>query len=395
MLATPEADPRFELNLRRHLQAFPELPAAFSTLSPVELRRRTERAKARLGASVLVLGHNYQADDVIHFADATGDSYQLSLIAKKSAASTIVFCGVTFMAETAEILTEGTRDVIIPSLEASCPMAGMSEMIQVDRAWRAIASALGEDPAGVSEGATDPSRGIVPVTYVNSYADLKAFTGSHGGIICTSANSEKAFQWAFHRGRRVFFTPDKHLGRNTARRMGIRSDEIAIWNPWKPGGGLTADDLERARVIGWEGYCQVHDRFKLDHVRAIQAERPGIRIVVHPECRPEVVDAADFVGSTNAIASWVAKQPAGASIAIGTEIHMVRRLAREHPDKYIVQLCGEACLDCNAMRQVDPRYLCWVLEELAEGHVMNRIVVPEEERVLAQKALNRMLELPA
>ncbi|MHB8585868.1 MAG: quinolinate synthase NadA [Thermoplasmatota archaeon] len=381
-IAVPAANPAYERNLERHLQLFPELPAAFLQLSRDELMGRIGRAKKRLGESTIILGHNYQADDIVRFADATGDSYQLSVIAKASKARNIVFCGVTFMAETAEILTEGERNVIIPSLEASCPMAGMSEMIQVDRAWRAISAAL---PSGGAD--------LLPVTYINSYADLKAFTGEKGGIICTSANAEKAFQWAFNRGKRVFFTPDKHLGRNVARKLGVPSDEVAVWNPWKPGGGVSAEAIANARVIVWEGYCQVHDRFKVEHVEAIRKEHPDIQIVVHPECRPEVVALADFVGSTNAIASFVEKQPAGAKMAIGTEIHMVKRLAREHPDRYIVQLCGEACLDCNAMRQVDPRYLCWVLEELTEGRVMNRVSVPEDERALARRALDRMLEL--
>lgn len=376
-LTVPAPDPRFEANLERHLRLFAELPAAYYDVPADVLARRIEAAKRALGGSTVVLGHNYQTDDVVRFADATGDSYQLSVFARDTPADNIVFCGVTFMAETADILTDGKRNVLIPSMEASCPMAGMSEMIQVDRAWRAIDAVAPGD--------------FVPVTYINSYADLKAFTGEKGGVVCTSANADRAFRWAFAQGKRVFFTPDKHLGTNTALALGVAPEQIANYNPWKKNGGLSAEDIARARVVVWEGYCQVHDRFKPEHVEALRADDPEIRIVAHPECRKEVVALADFVGSTSAIIDYVAKLPAGASVGIGTEIHLVKRLAKEHRDKRVVQLCGDLCLDCNAMRQVDPRYLCWTLEELVAGNVVNRVHVPDDERAWARVALDRML----
>ncbi|HWH08831.1 MAG TPA: quinolinate synthase NadA, partial [Candidatus Thermoplasmatota archaeon] len=336
-----------------------------------------------LGEDLCLLVHNYQRDDIARFADAMGDSFQLSVFAKNTAAKHIVFAGVTFMAETADLVTDGQRNVVMPSMEASCPMAGMSEMVQVSRAWDRLSQW------------TDASR-VVPVTYMNSYADLKAFTGEMGGLICTSANSIKAMKWAFERGDKVLFTPDKHLGDNTARWLGIRDEEILTWNPWDPknnGGGLTPEDVQRAKVILWQGFCQVHERFKLEHVREMRELYPDVRIIVHPECRREVVQAADAWGSTAAIEKWVAQQPAGSTLAIGTEVHMVRRLAAQHPDKTIVQLCGPLCLDCNAMRQIDPRYLLWTLEELEQGNVVNRIRVDDEDRHYGKVAIDRMLAL--
>lgn len=374
---------RYEANLWRHMSALAELPPEYQALEPAAVLRRMVAAKRALGDDLLVLVHNYQRDDIYRFADATGDSFQLSVHAKRTKAKHIVFAGVTFMAETADLVTEGQRNVIMPSMEASCPMAGMSEMVQVSRAWSRLAEW------------TDAAR-IVPVTYMNSYADLKAFTGENGGLICTSSNSIPAMRWAFERGDKVLFTPDRYLGHNTARWLGIPDEEIVLWNPWDPkntGGGLTQPDIERAKVILWQGFCQVHERFKLDHVDMMRRDYPGIRIIVHPECRREVVEAADAWGSTAAIERWVAEQPSGATIAIGTEIHMVKRLAAKHQDKTIHQLCGPLCLDCNAMRQIDPRYMLWTLDELLAGNVVNRIQVDDEDRAPATLAIERMLAL--
>ncbi|MFA5861132.1 MAG: quinolinate synthase NadA [Candidatus Thermoplasmatota archaeon] len=374
---------RYEANLWRHMGVLTELPAEYQTLDGASVARRTAAAKRALGDDLIMLVHNYQADEIARFADAMGDSFQLSVVAKKSKAKHIVFAGVTFMAETADLVTDGQRNVIMPSMEASCPMAGMSEMVQVIRAWDRLAQW------------TDTSR-VVPVTYMNSYADLKSFTGEKGGIICTSANSLKAMKWAFARGDKVLFTPDQYLGLNTATWLGIPDEEIIKWNPWDPtgtGGGHTAEDVSRAKVILWQGFCQVHERFQVEHVREMREAYPGVKIIVHPECRREVVQASDAWGSTAVIEKWVAEQPAGSTLAIGTEIHMVRRLAAQHPDKTIVQLCGELCLDCNAMRQIDPRYLLWTLEELQAGNVVNRIRIDDEDRAFGKLAIDRMLAL--
>jgi quinolinate synthase len=365
------------------MSALAELPAAYQALDEAAVLRRTTAARRALGEDATLLVHNYQRDEIARFADAMGDSFQLSVIAKRSRAKHIVFAGVTFMAETADLVTDGERNVIMPSMEASCPMAGMSEMVQVSRAWDRLAEW------------TDITR-VVPVTYMNSYADLKAFTGEKGGLVCTSANSLKAMKWAFERGDKVLFTPDRYLGHNTAHWLGIPDRRILVWNPWDPagnGGGHTAEDVARAEVILWQGFCQVHERFKLEHVREMRESFPGVKIIVHPECRREVVDAADAWGSTAVIEKWVDEQPAGSTLAIGTEIHMVKRLAAQHPDKRIVQLCGELCLDCNAMRQIDPRYLLWTLEELVAGRVVNRIRIDDEDRAWGKVAIERMLAL--
>ena len=376
---------RYEANLWRHMATLAELPAKYHHLDAADVLRRTLDAKRALGDDLVLLAHNYQRDDIVRVADAMGDSFQLSVHAKNTKAKHIVFAGVTFMAETADLVTDGQRNVIMPSMEASCPMAGMSEMVQVSRAWDRLAQW------------TDVSK-VIPVTYMNSYADLKAFTGENGGLICTSSNSIAAYKWAFERGEKILFTPDKHLGDNTAKFLGIPDEEIVTWNPWDPkgnGGSLTPDDIARAKVILWQGFCQVHERFKVEHVDMMREEFPGIKIIVHPECRREVLQASDAWGSTARIEKWVAEQPAGSTIAIGTEIHMVKRLAAQHPDKTIHQLCGPMCLDCNAMRQIDPRYLLWTLDELVAGNVVNRIQIDDADRAAGKLAIERMLALPS
>ena len=369
------------LNLFRY-DHFAPLPQAYRSLAPAERDARIRAARGTLGERLLILGHNYQRWECNKFADALGDSFKLSRIAADSRAAHIVFLGVTFMAETADIVTGGGRNVIIPSMEASCPMAGMAETVQVERAWDQITSVI-------------PPDELVPITYMNSYADLKAFTGRHDGAVCTSSNAYRVFDWAFAQGKRILFMPDEHLGMNTAEAHGLSDDDWVVWNPWdKDFGGVDSAKLARAKVVLWKGFCQVHERFKPHHVEAARAAHPDVKVVVHPDCRREVVRMADHVGSTEEILRVVREAPSGSAWAVGTEVHLVNYLQMIHPDKRILQLCGEACLDCNAMRQVDPNYLVWVLEELVAGRVVNRVSVPEETARWARVAVDRMLAIP-
>jgi quinolinate synthase len=325
----------------------------------------------------VVLGHNYQRREIVDHADFVGDSYQLSEKAAASDAEYVVFGGVTFMAESADVITDDDQTVILPSMEASCPMAGMAEALQVDAAWAELTAATDER--------------IVPVTYMNSYADLKAFCAEQGGLVCTSSNAHAAFEYAFERGDTVLFLPDKHLGENTAHRLGM-ADEVVTWDPWDPASTDAAAAVAHD-VILWEGYCQVHERFREAHVAAVRDEHPEAGVVVHPECRREVVEAADVVGSTSTICATVADADPGETWAIGTEIHLANHLDRWYPDVEVLPLCGDACMDCNAMRQIDPNYLLWVLEELVAGRERNVIEVAPEEKALARVALDRMLEV--
>jgi quinolinate synthase len=353
------------------------LPEAYRELTEAERARRIAAARDALGDDVVVLGHNYQRREIVEGADFVGDSYQLSVEAADSDADYVVFAGVTFMAESADVITRDDQTVLLPSMEASCPMAGMAEALQVDAAWEKI------------EAATD--RDVIPVCYMNSYADLKAFTAEHGGLVCTSSNAADAFEWAIERGDAILFLPDKHLGYNTAHELGL-ADETAEWDPWDP---ATADAaaVADATVICWDGYCQVHERFRASHVDDVRERHPDARVVVHPECRREVVEAADVVGSTSTIRETVATADPGETWAIGTEVHLARHLARWYPDVEVIPLCGDACMDCNAMRQIDPNYLTWILEGLADGDVHNAVTVPEAEADLARVAMDRMLEL--
>ncbi|WP_246998074.1 quinolinate synthase NadA [Halosolutus gelatinilyticus] len=355
-----------------------QLPSRYRDLEVDERTERIEAALAALGDDVVILGHNYQRREVVEHADFVGDSYQLSKRAAEADAEYVIFGGVTFMAESADIITDDDQTVILPSMEASCPMAGMAEALQVDSAWAEITAAA-------------PDADIVPITYMNSYADLKAFCASQGGLVCTSSNAHRAFEWAFDRGDKVLFLPDKHLGENTAHRLGM-GGEIATWDPWDPE-GKDDDDVAEKDIILWDGYCQVHERFRVDHVEAIREEHPDANVVVHPECRREVVEAADVVGSTATICETIAEADPGETWAIGTEIHLANHLERWHPDVNVLPLCGDACMDCNAMRQIDPNYLAWVLEELVEGRERNVIEVAPEEKELAKLALDRMLEI--
>ncbi|MDB2280656.1 quinolinate synthase NadA [Halorubrum ezzemoulense] len=354
-----------------------QLPPEYRDFDEAERTRRIEGALDALGDDVVILGHNYQRREIVEHADFVGDSYQLSKEAAAADAEYVVFGGVTFMAESADIITDDDQTVVLPSMEASCPMAGMAEALQVDAAWAELTAATDAD--------------VVPVTYMNSYADLKAFCAEHGGLVCTSSNAHRAFEYALDEGDKVLFLPDKHLGENTAHRLGLE-EEIAEWDPWDAASADAAAVVDND-VILWDGYCQVHERFSPSHVEQVRADHEDARVVVHPECRREVVEAADVVGSTATIRETVAEADPGETWAIGTEVHLTRHLQRWHPEVNVVPLCGEACMDCNAMRQIDPNYLAWVLEELAAERERNVVEVAPGEKELARVALDRMLEV--
>ncbi|MFD8590424.1 quinolinate synthase NadA [Streptomyces sp. NPDC059637] len=374
LLLGREADPKSE----RGVECPGDLPAA----SDPDLVERARAAKAKLGDKVFVLGHHYQRDEVIQFADVTGDSFKLARdAAARPQAEYIVFCGVHFMAESADILTGDDQQVVLPDLAAGCSMADMATAEQVAECWDVLTE------AGVAQD-------TVPVSYMNSSADIKAFTGRHGGTICTSSNAKRALEWAFGQGEKVLFLPDQHLGRNTAvRDLGMSLDDCVVYNPHKPGGGLTTEQLRNARMILWRGHCSVHGRFGLDSVADVRERIPGVNVLVHPECKHEVVAAADYVGSTEYIIKTLDAAPAGSAWAIGTELNLVRRLANAHPDKQIVFLDRTVCF-CSTMNRIDLPHLVWALESLAEGNVVNRIRVDEETEHFAKLALERMLALP-
>jgi len=374
-METSELETDLSLFKYDHLE---QLPPAYRDLDEAERTERIGAALDELGDDVVILGHNYQRREIVEHADFVGDSYQLSTEAAAADAPYVVFGGVTFMAESADVITDDDQSVILPSMEASCPMAGMAEALQVDAAWAELTAAA-------------PGADIVPITYMNSYADLKAFCAEQGGLVCTSSNAHRAFEWAFERGDTVLFLPDKHLGENTAHRLDV-ADATVEWDPWDPE-GTDAAAAAANDIVLWDGYCQVHERFREEHVTDLRAERPDVNVVVHPECRREVVEAADVVGSTSTICETVAEADPGEAWAIGTEIHLAKHLDRWHPEVEVLPLCGDACMDCNAMRQIDPNYLTWVLEELVEGRARNVIEVAPEEKELAQLALDRMLEL--
>jgi len=354
-----------------------QLPPEYRDLEEDERTERIEAALETLGDDVVILGHNYQRREIVEHADFIGDSYQLSKEAANADAEYVIFGGVTFMAESADIITDDDQSVILPSMEASCPMAGMAEALQVDAAWAELTAETDEN--------------VIPITYMNSYADLKAFCAEQGGLVCTSSNAHKAFEYAFEQGDKVLFLPDKHLGENTAHRLGLE-DEIVEWDPWDPESKDASKAVEND-IILWDGYCQVHERFRESHIEQIRDEHEDANVIVHPECRREVVEAADEAGSTARICEVVENADPGDTWAIGTEIHLTHHLQRWHPEVNVVPLCGDACMDCNAMRQIDPNYLTWVLEELVEGRERNVIEVAPEEKELAQVALDRMLEI--
>ena len=345
------------------------------------LADRIAAVRARLGAKALILGHHYQRDEVIRFADHRGDSLHLARQCQQHPeAEAIVFCGVHFMAESADILRAPHQQVILPDLNAGCSMADMAELTQVEDAWSQL------EDCGLADQ-------VLPITYINSTAAIKAFCGERGGLVCTSSNAAAALRWAFAQRAKVLFLPDQHLGRNTAHGLGIGREDMTVWDPRLDGGGNTAQRLAEARVLLWKGHCSVHQRFLPAHVAQRRAERPGIRVIVHPECCFEVAQAADLVGSTEFILRQVRAAAPGTAWAIGTELHLVHRLAQEHPEQTIVPLDANACPVCTTMFRISPQHLCWALENLERGQVVNRIQVPEPVKQWARVALDRMLAL--
>lgn len=360
------------------------LPAEYINLSDEEVDRRIIEAKQKLGKRLVILGHHYQRDEIIAHADFRGDSYKLA----KNAASTpdaefIVFCGVHFMAESADILTPPNQKVILPNLAAGCSMADMANLFQVRSAWKQIHEII------------DPTEKVVPVTYINSAANLKAFVGEHEGTVCTSTNAPTAVEWALQQGDKVFFFPDQHLGRNTGVKLGYDPEtEMVLWDPFKPLGGNTPESIRTAKFILWKGHCSVHKRFTVEQIEKARIEHPAINVIVHPECELEVVEAADMNGSTEFILKQITDSAPGSKWAVGTEINLVSRLAKEQPDKTIICLDPDIC-PCSTMYRIHPSFLLWTLENLVEGNVVNQIIVPDKIRNDALVALQRMLTVCA
>lgn len=413
------------------------LPQEYAELSPEETEARILAAKAKLGKRVVILGHHYQRDEIIRHADYRGDSYKLAKDATRHAdADYIVFCGVHFMAETADILARDSQKVILPNMAAGCSMADMANLFQVRRCWADLEKVLGSGSVerkelSVGNGERTGSVGrralseegtmdatvsssspfstlsalrstlqeghpkVVPVTYINSAANLKAFVGERGGTVCTSTNAPVAVKWALEQGDKVLFFPDQHLGRNTGVKLGYDPDkDMVLWDPFKPLGGNTPERLKEATFILWKGHCSVHKRFTVGQIEQFRADYPGIKILVHPECELDVVRSADFYGSTEYIIKTVQASPPGSIWAIGTEINLVSRLAKENPDKQIYCLDPQIC-PCSTMYRIHPTFLCWTLEKLVEGEVVNEVVVPDEVKEHARVAIDRMLMLSA
>jgi quinolinate synthase len=364
------------------------IPREYALMDADELDRRITAARATLGTRLVILGHHYQRDEVIKYADARGDSFKLAQFAvARPEADYILFCGVHFMAESADILSGPHQTVILPNPAAGCSMADMANIAEVEECWEAL-DALYHDELTCPEGEL---QSVIPVTYMNSAANLKAFCGRNGGIVCTSSNAEMVLNWAFARGRRVLFFPDEHLGRNTALKMGIPEQQIVVWNQRFDFGGIEDDEtLMRAKVILWKGWCSTHQRFTAAQIERVRKDYPGVRVLVHPECRHEVVAAADLNGSTEYIVKAVEESSAGTIWAIGTEINLVNRLAKEHPDKTIFCLDPVVC-PCSTMYRIHPAYIAWVLEALVAGRVVNQVRVDDETATWAKVALERML----
>lgn len=342
---------------------------------------RIATARKKLGSSTVLLGHHYQRDEVIRFADFTGDSYKLSKAAAETDAKYILFCGVHFMAESADVLGKDDQQVILPDLNAGCSMADMAEISQVEDCWESL------ERLGVT-------KSLVPLTYMNSTAAIKAFCGERGGLVCTSSNARGAFEWAFARGEKILFLPDQHLGRNTGYAMGIPLNEMVVWDPYQINGGVAPDRLRAAKVILWKGHCSVHQRFLPNHVDQVRAKYPGIQVIVHPECRWEVCQKADGLGSTERLIKLVEDAPEGSMFAVGTEIHLVNRMAKRFAaeGKKVITLDDTGCL-CTTMYRISPQHLAWALENLVEGRVVNQIKVREDVKNWAHVALDRMLEI--
>jgi quinolinate synthase len=362
-----------------------QLPQEYRDAPEDELHARIVAAKEELGDRVVVLGHFYQRDEVVEHADFVGDSFQLANAAlTRPDAETIVFCGVHFMAETADILSREEQAVILPNLAAGCSMADMADIDSVEAAWAQLEELFGTEPDA------DGRVPVIPVTYMNSSAALKGFCGEHGGIVCTSSNAATVLEWAFERGQRVLFFPDQHLGRNTAKAMGVPLEQMPMWSPRRPLGGNDAQTLLDSRVILWHGFCSVHRRFTVAQIEKARADYPGVRVIVHPECPMEVVDAADEYGSTDYIRKAIAAATEPTVFAIGTEVNLVNRLAAEYPQHTVFCLDPVIC-PCSTMYRIHPGYLAWVLEGLVEGEVRNRIEVPADVAATARVALERML----
>jgi quinolinate synthase len=367
-----------------HIGERQPLPERYLGLSDDEMDARIAAAKARLGRRLVILGHHYQRDEVIKFADYTGDSYKLAQqVSRHPDAEFIVFCGVHFMAESADVLSAPHQQVVLPDLAAGCSMADMADPDQLELAWNDLNEML---------RATPPPR-VVPVTYINSAASIKAFVGERGGVVCTSSNAAATLKWAWERGERVLFLPDQHLGRNTAYKMGVPLDEMVVWDPNEIFGGLDPDAVKRARIILWKGHCSVHTRFTVRQIEQLRAQHPGIKVIVHPEVPWDVVQAADDSGSTEYIIRTVKNSPAGSVWAVGTEIHLVNRLARDvAPERTVMSIDQFGCL-CSTMFRVSPNHLLWTLEGLVAGEVHNRIIVPDDQKHWTRVALDRMLSI--
>jgi quinolinate synthase len=365
------------------------LPERYVGLSDEEMDRRIAAAKAKLGRRLVILGHHYQRDEVIKFADYTGDSYKLAgQVSRHPDAEFIVFCGVHFMAESADVLSGASQQVILPDLAAGCSMSDMADPDQLELCWSDLTQML-KGSGSATLGAGD----VVPVTYINSSAAIKAFVGEHGGVVCTSSNAAATLKWGWQRGDKILFLPDQHLGRNTAYKLGVPLDRMVVWDPNEIWGGLEPDAVKNARMLLWKGHCSVHARFTVRQIEMLRAQHPGIRMIVHPEVPWEVVQAADDAGSTEYIIKTVKESPAGSTWAVGTEIHLVNRLAREvAPDRTVVSLDQFGCL-CSTMFRVSPNHLLWVLEGLVDGDVHNRIVVPDAQKHWTKVALDRMLSI--
>ena len=367
-----------DLNSERGVSCDGQLPAA----SDPRLVERAIAARSALGSKAMVLGHHYQRDEVIAFADIRGDSFKLAQAAADNReAEFIFFCGVHFMAESADILTSKNQKVILPDLAAGCSMADMATASQVNDCWQVL------NKLGVANK-------TIPITYMNSSAAIKAFTGENNGAVCTSSNAMRAMKWAFEKGEKVLFLPDQHLGRNTAvLSLGLKLEDCVLWNPWKPNGGLTDDQVKKAKVILWRGHCSVHGRFSVENINEVRAKIAGVKVLVHPECQHDVVSNADVVGSTEMIIKTVKESAAGSKWAVGTELNLVQRLANENPDKQVVFLDKTVCY-CSTMNRIDLPHLVWVMESLVNGRLENQIVVEEKIAKYAKVALERMLALP-
>ncbi|MBI2829475.1 MAG: quinolinate synthase NadA [Acidobacteria bacterium] len=365
---------------KEHIAERQALPEKYLGLSDAEMDVRIAAARQKLGNRLVILGHHYQRDEVIKFADYTGDSFRLARqVAARPDADYIVFCGVHFMAESADVLGAPHQQVILPDLAAGCSMADMVEPDQLENCWEELTQ------MGVAS--------VVPVTYINSAASIKAFVGERGGTVCTSSNAAATLKWAFARGEKVLFLPDQHLGRNTAYKMGIALDEMVVWDPNEIFGGLDPDQVARARMILWNGHCSVHTRFSVRQIEAVRKQHPDVRVIVHPEVPWEVVQAADDSGSTEYIIKTVTNSPAGSVWAVGTEVHLVNRLANDlAPARTVLSLDRFGCL-CSTMFRVSPNHLLWILEGLVEGRVHNRIVVPDDQKHWTRVALDRMLSI--